>query len=200
MISDIRLLLISDSSRFDSNQKMLEVIEQALMGGVDGLLLREKHLDSAKLLALASQARELTRKHNAKLIIHTQADIAQAVNADGVHLDSQSMHEIPKIRTWLSQPMLISASCHNQTELSLAHSIGADFALLSPVFPTPSHPGAPSLGVEQFQALVRQSAIPVIALGGITTKNHNHLNGSSIAVISTILDAKNPKEIAGILS
>ena len=196
MSPDIKLLLISDSTRFETNQKMLDVIEHALVGGVDGLLLREKHLDSAKLLALASQARELTTKYNAKLIIHTQADIAQAVDADGVHLDSKSINEVPKIRSWLNQPMLISASCHSSDELNIAQEMGADFALLSPVFPTQSHPSAPSLGAEQFLKLARQSDIPVVALGGIDTANRHQLNDTAIAVISTILDSKKPKEMA----
>ena len=55
MCVDIKLLLISDSKRFDNTADMLNVLEHALQGGVDTIVLREKALDSAKLLALASQ-------------------------------------------------------------------------------------------------------------------------------------------------
>jgi thiamine-phosphate diphosphorylase len=168
---------------------------------VDAILVREKELTSAKLLALASRLRELTSRHRARLIIHTQADITHAVDADGVHIASSDISTIPAIRSWLNNPdMSISASCHNAEELAQAQQAGADFAMLAPVFPTQSHPGAPSLGVDTFQRLAAQSDIPVIALGGITTENHQQLEPSNLAVISAILGTDNPGQAARLLS
>jgi 8-oxo-dGTP diphosphatase len=61
----------------------------------------------------------------------------------------------------------VGVSCHDAAELAHAVSIGADFALLSPVLPTLTHPGAATLGWETFSALAAASAIPVYGLGGL---------------------------------
>jgi 8-oxo-dGTP diphosphatase len=61
-----------------------------------------------------------------------------------------------------------AASCHNAEELHRAEALGCDFALLSPVLATQSHPGAPHLGWENFAAIATGSSIPVYALGGLT--------------------------------
>jgi len=196
MSINIRLLLISDSNRFSSNDAMLAVLEQALQGGVDSILLRENHLDSGKLLALAAKVRILTHQYHAKLIMHSQADIAKAVDADGVHVKAASITEIPDIRTYLGENAFISASCHNEEELVLAEKLGANFVFLSPVFPTQSHPGTACLGVEKFLQLSKQVSIPVLALGGIEQNVLPSLQGAAIATMGGILDASNPTIVA----
>jgi thiamine-phosphate diphosphorylase len=167
-----------------------DAVQHALLGGVDAVLVREKHLTSAKLLGLASHLREMTYAARARLIIHTQADVAGAVDADGVHLASADIHSVAAVRKWLNDPLkTVSVSCHNADELGQAAACGADFALLSPVFPTASHPGAAYLGAELFQQLVSKAALPVVALGGIDTNNCHALQGRSMAVISVLLGA-----------
>ena len=194
------LTVITDTGRY-SGEPFFAACDQALANGADAILVREKELTSAKLLALASRLRDITRSYQARLIIHTQADIAQAVDADGVHVASGDISTIPAIRSWLNKPeMSISASCHNAEELAQAQQSGADFAMLAPVFPTQSHPGAPSLGVEAFQRLAAQADIPIIALGGITTGNHQKLASHKFAVISAILGAEHPARAAQLLS
>ena len=175
---------------------MLDVLEQALLGGVDTIVLREKVLDSAKLLALASKLRLLTNTYQARLMVHSQADIAKAVDADGVHVDSSSIPEINKMKAWLNNDMMISASCHNLEELTQAQNQGADFAFLSPVFPTQSHPGAPSLGAEKFLELSAQMNIPVIALGGIDEQSRKSLEDIGLATMGGILNSNDPQGAA----
>ena len=194
------LTLITDTGRY-SGEPFFAACDQALANGVDAILVREKELTSARLLALASRLRDITRSHQARLIIHTQADIAAAVDADGVHVASGDIAMIPAIRSWLNHPgMSISASCHNAEELAQARQTGADFAMLAPVFPTGSHPGAASLGVKAFRRLAAQVDMPVIALGGITTDNHQQLAFTNLAVISAILGAEHVGQAARQLS
>ena len=172
----------------------MDAVDAALSGGVDAVLVREKQMDSARLLAFSSQLRELTDRHQAKLMIHTQADIAKAIGADGVHLSSIEMNQIPTIREWLKRDeMTLSTSCHNELELEFAHRFGADFVFLSPVFATASHPDEEPLGITRFRELAAVPPLPVIALGGINSDNRNQLNGFPVAVISAILDADNPR-------
>ena len=187
--------MITDCSRIEGEQ-FFSRVEQALASGVDAVLVREKQMDSARLLAFAAHLRELTHRYKAKLIIHTQADVAEAVEADGVHVAASDIETIPAVRGWLDKGVTVSASCHDIDELELAGEYGADFALLSPVFPTRSHPGAPNLGVAKFSELANESPVPVVALGGITPENRSELSGFGVAVISAILDAADPKQAA----
>ncbi|RMG91500.1 MAG: thiamine phosphate synthase, partial [Zetaproteobacteria bacterium] len=125
------------------------------------------------------------------------------VNADGLHLPSRMIDQVPMARQWLhdhgTTNTYISVSCHNSSELCRAEESGCNLVLLSPVFPTNSHPGRPALGVERFQALATRVNVPVIALGGITTENRKLLGGYGIAVISAIMHARDPMKAAELL-
>jgi len=163
-------------------------LQQSLEAGVEAVLIREKTLTSARLLALAARLRAMTTACAARLIIHTQADVAAAVDADGVHLAASDIGSIASVRRWLNDPAkTVSVSCHHADELAAATQAGADYVFLSPVFPTASHPGAAHLGLDQFESLAVQSSLPVVALGGITEHNCAGLKGYPLAVIGAIL-------------
>jgi 8-oxo-dGTP diphosphatase len=78
-----------------------------------------------------------------------------------------------------------AASCHSLDELRRAEALGCDFALVSPVLPTKSHPGAPHFGWENFATIAAASTIPVYALGGLSTADrqtawHHGAHGISL--------------------
>lgn len=102
----------------------------------------------------------------ARLLIHRDFELAKALGAAGVHLTAE------QVRSLADRPLpagrLVGASCHDADELARAEALGADFAVLSPVLPTASHPGAPHLGWDRFAALVEDARIPVYALGGMS--------------------------------
>jgi len=157
---------------------------------VDAILIREKHLTSARLLALASRLRQMTHDAQARLIIHTQVDVALAIDADGVHLSSADIASVNTVRRWLAAPeKTVSVSCHSAVELQQACDNGADFAMLSPVFATTCHPGSACLGVDQFNALAAATPLPVVALGGIDSDHCTALHGRRMAVISALFTA-----------
>ena len=94
-------------------------------------------------------------------------------------------------------PGTLSLAAHDRGELVHAGAVGADFALLSPMFPTRSHPGAPTLGVAGFRALAQGSPAPVLALGGITPGNAAEARAAGargVACIDAILAAEHPEE------
>lgn len=193
-VAELTLITCGDSK---PSSDLYQILDAALAGGVSQIILREKNLDSAHLLAFASRMRNITHQYRAKLIIHSQADIAKAVSADGVHLASSDISEIPAMRDWLNAPnMSLSTSCHNLEELQKSHQYGADFAMLSPVFPTQSHPNAPALGLDMFKKIADASPLPIIALGGINSCNRPQLKGFGVATIRAILEAQDPKKAA----
>jgi len=145
-------------------EEFMRRLASALHKGLKLVQLREKSYTREALRALALKMLPLMRQHDARLIINGDAELAKEIGADGVQLTATQLAELsvrPDV-DWCA------ASCHNVGELRRAEVLGCDFALLSPVLATKSHPGAPFLGWEKFAAAALGSAIPVYALGGLT--------------------------------
>ncbi|MFZ5523647.1 MAG: Nudix family hydrolase [Pseudomonadota bacterium] len=145
-------------------REFLRRLEAALSNGLRLVQLREKNCSHDELRDLALQMLPLLRKHDARLIINADIELAKEIGADGVQLASAQLAELrerPDVE-WCA------ASCHSAEELRRAEQLDCDFALLSPVLATLSHPGAPHLGWESFAAIAAGSSIPVYALGGLT--------------------------------
>jgi 8-oxo-dGTP diphosphatase len=144
--------------------KFIELLEEALIKGLRMVQLREKDYSRESLRGLALKILPLIRDHDARLIINSDIVLAQEIGADGVQLTARQLDEI----TERPEVQWCAASCHNAQELRRAVELGCDFALLSPVMATKSHPGMPQLGWKKFSAIAAGSAIPVYALGGLT--------------------------------
>ena len=99
-------------------------------------------------------------------MLNSTPDLVQRLGADGVQLNAVQLRAI-KERP-LSESYLVAASCHNEAELALAEELVLDFALLSPVQKTSTHPDAEPLGWEKFARLTRNLSLPVYALGGMS--------------------------------
>ena len=84
------------------------------------------------------------------------------------------------------------ATAHDSDEIERAARLGADVLFLSPVFPTASHPGAATLGVDQFHLLAAQSPVPVIALGGMTYERAQQLDWPRWGAIDGLASTKAP--------
>ncbi len=157
------LYAISNAAELGA-EEFLRRLERALQNGLRLVQLREKNLSREALRELAQRVMALTHEHGARLLLNADIELAQEVGADGVQLTSMQLAELKE------RPAVdwCVASCHNTEEMRRAEVLGCDFALLSPVLPTLSHPGAPPLGWESFAAIAAASSIPVYALGGLT--------------------------------
>lgn len=144
--------------------EFLRRLERALAGGLKLVQVREKELGEKELADLAVRVIGLARAYGARVLVNGNLRLARSLGADGVHLTSAQLKEIG-VRPDFG---LVGASCHDAGELARAQALGVDFAVLGPVAPTPTHPGAPGLGWERFAALLKDCAIPVYALGGLT--------------------------------
>jgi 8-oxo-dGTP diphosphatase len=148
---------ISEKSR------ALAAIDAALHRGLRLIQVRGKDWHHGDFAAYARDI--VTRAHaaGARVLINGDVELAQRCGADGVHLTAS------QLRTLASRPplALVGASCHGGDELRRAEAMGADFAVLGPVLPTPTHPQAQSLGWPGFVAAVAGARIPVFALGGL---------------------------------
>jgi 8-oxo-dGTP diphosphatase len=146
-------------------ETFLARLQQQLQVGLRLVQLREKQLSREQLRVLAQRMQPLLQAAGAKLLLNADIALAQDIGADGVQLNAAQLANLTR------RPELpwCGASCHSREELLRAEALGCDFALLSPVLPTPSHPGAPHLGWEKFQSMAAGLSLPVYALGGLTT-------------------------------
>jgi 8-oxo-dGTP diphosphatase len=194
------LYLISDSRRFGMDQ-FLVPLERALRAGTRLVQLREPHLPPHEYRAYATRIAALCHRYEAKLLLNADPDWVPACGADGVHLDSRRLMECQKRP--LGDEYWVGASCHNAEELRQAANVGADFAVLSPVAPTASHPDAAPLGWEAFSRLCAGAALPVYALGGMRAQDleRAHQAGArGLAMVSEIWGSASIEQVVAALA
>jgi 8-oxo-dGTP diphosphatase len=135
----------------------------ALARGLKLVQVREKALGEKALRDFAAKVTGLAHARGARVLVNGNLELAREVSANGVHLTSAQLTE-SRARPDFA---LVGASCHDAGELARAQAIGADFVVLGPVLPTPTHPGAAGLGWARFAALLKDCPLPVYALGGL---------------------------------
>lgn len=146
----------------------LTALENRLEQGLRLIQVREKQLNEVELTGLVSKVLALAKPFGAKVLLNHHLDLALKLGAHGVHLSSQAAQSLVEKPANLPESFLLAASCHNAAELGHAQRLGCDFAVLSPVLPTLSHVGAPTLGWDAFASLIKHYEIPVYALGGMS--------------------------------
>jgi thiamine-phosphate pyrophosphorylase len=116
-----------------------------------------------------TQFRELTALVDAAqlpVLVRGRPDLALATGAAGVNLPEADI-PVAAARSLLGPDRLVGRSIHSLAAASLAAAEGADFVLFGPVFPTPTHPGRPGLGLAALGEMARAVSIPVLAVGGV---------------------------------
>lgn len=148
----------------------------------DWIQVREKLLPARRLLKMVAA---LTGR-GPKIIVNSRLDVALAAGAHGVHLPADSP-AATRFRTITPPGFLIGVSCHTLTEVERAEQEGADYAFLSPIFPSPSKPGyGPPLGVELLAEACRRVRIPILALGGVNDANAENCIAAGAAGFASI--------------
>jgi 8-oxo-dGTP diphosphatase len=148
----------------DQCGQWFERIGRAIERGEPMLQLRLPLWPRELVRELAAGLLPIARRHGTQLLLNGDIDGAQALGI-GVHLRATQLLALSNRRLPLHQ--LVGASCHDAAQLAQASYIAADFATLSPVGATPSHPQTPPLGWSRFQSLAEAASLPVYALGGV---------------------------------
>jgi 8-oxo-dGTP diphosphatase len=173
----------------DADESLLLVNLQKIVDR--GVRLIQARLKTASRQAVGKfieRAYPLCQERGALLLVNSAVEAACELDASGIHLTSRHLMALcrrPGNIKWLA------ASCHNLQELQHAQAIGIDFAVLAPVLPTKTHPGAQALGWQQFAELVSKANLPVYALGGMSLSclsTARQAGGQGIAGIRAFLD------------
>ncbi|RIK93798.1 MAG: Nudix family hydrolase [Burkholderiales bacterium] len=145
------------------DDSFLAALRRALAAGLRLVQLREPGIAPDRLDRLWREMRAMCRAAGALLVVNGVHSASYAAACDGVHLRSADLHAC------VSRPpfRIVGASCHDARDLARAGELGVDYAVLGPVKPTRTHPGAPTLGWTAFRNLAADTRVPVFALGGL---------------------------------
>lgn len=149
-------------------EALLKGVQRALDRGLRLIQFRQTQLSPDQYLRQAERIAELCE---GRCLLMFKGELPPEIPGTGWHLTARQLLALDAARA-NGQPTprsagLLAASCHNPAELAAAVRIGADFVTLSPVLPTRSHPGAPTLGWERAAEWISEINLPVFLLGGL---------------------------------
>lgn len=191
------LYLVTD--RIALNGRLLiDSIEEAILGGVTLIQLREKYTSSLEFYEIALEVKKLVLKYAIPLIINDRLDIALAVDADGIHL---GQHDLPPrvARSILGDNKIIGVSAATIEEAKIAEKEGADYIGVGALFPTNTKENTRRVTLEEIKQIKESIAVPVVGIGGINEENIDAVKSTGIdgvAVVSAILSQNNIMEAA----
>ena len=187
---DLKLYLVANRGK-RSDETFLNILEDAVKGGVDIIQLREKELNSREFYELGKKVQKLCRIYKIPFLINDRIDIALALNADGVHLGQEDL-DIKIARDLLGEEKIIGLSLKTLKQLDFIKS--ADYLGCGAIKATPTKESS-IISLEILKQICKKSSIPVVAIGGIDQEMISELKGidlTGIAVVRAIMDANDP--------
>lgn len=204
-----RVLVLTDRSALAPGRRLLEVVEAALDGGAQGILVRERDLPAAQRSRLVAAVGVRCLEHGAALVVASAAPSLPPVGVKA-QLGSPRRHPEPGVhlRSGEAAPpagkRLLGRSCHDVAELVAAARDGLDYVTISPVALTGSKPGhGPALGTQGLADVIGRARAgaggvpPVLALGGVTASNAAEwveAGARGVAVMGAVMRAADPAE------
>lgn len=188
---DWRLYLIIDLA-LTGKRPVREIARRAAAGGVKMMQLRGKEATSRQLLEAGRGLRDFTRQRGIVFIVNDRADVARAIDADGVHLGPDDL-PVKAARKILGRGKIVGVSCRNVARIREAEREGADYLAVGPVFATPVKAGTPPAGLKLVRQAAKTARIPWLAVGGIDENNVAAVRAAGaerIAVIRAVLQAR----------
>ena len=194
---DSSMYFITDSTNY-SEEEFLYRVEQALMGGITLLQLREKDKSTREYMDLAEKVHTLTKKYNVPLIIDDRVDVALAIDAEGVHVGQSDM-PVSIARKLMGDEKIVGATTKTVEQAVEAYAQGADYLGVGAIYPTTTKVKTVLTSTETLGNICSAVPIPVNAIGGLNKDNIDVLKGIPIAgicVVSAIMKADDPKQAA----
>ena len=206
------LYLVTDSTPAILGDKdIVDVVQQAIRGGVGVVQYREKHADTGMMIEVASRIHAVTQRYKIPLLINDRLDVCQAVGAEGVHIGQDDI-DIVTARDVLGPDAIIGVTASSPQEAKKAINDGADYLGIGTTFATPTKTDTKHIiGTRGLQEILdacdtgTEKSIPCVAIGSINCWNvqrvlhqsaagTNGLNG--VAVVSAIVASSEPETAA----
>ena len=189
----LRLYLVTNRYQ-DSLESFLEKIETACRSGVTIVQLREKNLTTNQYYQLAKQVKEITDAYQVPLIIDDRLDVCLAVDAAGLHIGDDEL-PVSVARQVLGPEKILGVTAKTVKRALEAEEGGADYLGTGAIFPTTTKENAPITLISTLKTICQRVAIPVVAIGGLTSENIDQLIGTGIAGVAVVRDLMQAEDI-----
>ena len=189
----LRLYLVTNRYQ-DSLESFLEKIETACRSGVTIVQLREKNLTTNQYYQLAKQVKEITDAYQVPLIIDDRLDVCLAVDAAGLHIGDDEL-PVSVARQVLGPDKILGVTAKTVKRAIEAEEGGANYLGTGAIFPTTTKENAPITLISTLKTICQRVAIPVVAIGGLTSENIDQLIGTGIAGVAVVRDLMQAEDI-----
>jgi thiamine-phosphate pyrophosphorylase len=198
---DYSLYLVTDRG-MARDRSTLEIVRAAVNGGATVVQLREKDCSTREFIEQALAVKDFLKARQIPLIINDRLDVAQAVQADGVHLGQTDM-PLELAKGILGDSMIIGISAESLKDAIAAEKGGADYLGVSPIYATPTKTDtAPPLGLAGLREIRKAARLPLVGIGGLNRENAAEVirsGADGVAVVSAIEAADDPEAAASAL-
>ena len=189
----LRLYLVTNRYQ-DSLESFLEKIETACRSGVTIVQLREKNLTTNQYYQLAKQVKEITDAYQIPLIIDDRLDVCLAVDAAGLHIGDDEL-PVSVARQVLGPDKILGVTAKTVKRALEAEEGGANYLGTGAIFPTTTKENAPITLISTLKTICQRVAIPVVAIGGLTSENIDQLAATGIAGVAVVRDLMQAEDI-----
>ena len=189
----LKLYLVTNRYQ-DSLESFLEKVETACRSGVTIIQLREKNLTTNQYYQLAKQVKEITDAYQVPLIIDDRLDICLAVDAAGLHIGDDEL-PVSVARKVLGPEKILGVTAKTVKRALEAETWGADYLGTGAIFPTTTKENAPITLISTLKTICQTVAIPVVAIGGLTSENIDQLAATGIAGVAVVRDLMQAEDI-----
>ena len=189
----LRLYLVTNRYQY-SVESFLEKVETACRSGVTIVQLREKNLTTNQYYQLAKQVKEITDAYQVPLIIDDRLDVCLAVDAAGLHIGDDEL-PVSVARKVLGPEKILGVTAKTVKRALEAEEGGADYLGTGAIFPTTTKENAPITLISTLKTICQRVAIPVVAIGGLTSENIDQLIGTGIAGVAVVRDLMQAEDI-----
>ena len=189
----LRLYLVTNRYQ-DSVESFLEKVETACRSGVTIVQLREKNLTTNQYYQLAKQVKEITDAYQVPLIIDDRLDVCLAVDAAGLHIGDDEL-PVSVARQVLGPDKILGVTAKTVKRALEAEEGGANYLGTGAIFPTTTKENAPITLISTLKTICQRVAIPVVAIGGLTSENIDQLIGTGIAGVAVVRDLMQAEDI-----
>lgn len=189
----LRLYLVTNRYQ-DSLENFLKKVETACRSGVTIIQLREKNLTTNQYYQLAKQVKEIIDAYQVPLIIDDRLDICLAVDAAGLHIGDDEL-PVSVARQVLGPEKILGVTAKTVKRALEAETSGADYLGTGAIFPTITKENAPITLISTLKTICQTVAIPVVAIGGLTSENIDQLAATGIAGVAVVRDLMQAEDI-----
>ena len=190
----LRGLYVITDSHLIPTLRFVETVEKAIQGGARVIQYRDKSDNKKQRFQQAQALQYLCQQYQVPLIINDDIDLAQQINADGIHL-GQDDAKLTAVRARLGNNVIIGISCYNQLSLAQdAVATGATYVAFGRFFQSHTKPNAVSAHLDLLRQARQLFHCPIVAIGGITPHNGKQLitaGADCLAVIQGVFGQAN---------